>query len=126
MKMNFKGSGRLRKGICQNALPYPCKPCVVPLINGDRAIIDPQKDTCISKKVYYYGTYEEGTSDLIENMLSDGGIYVDVGAYMGFTSIRAMSQINENGKVYLIEPNPWALKRLKKMYRLMDTIRRQL
>ncbi len=58
----------------------------------------------------FFDPYERG---LLKRSLTEGSIFVDVGANAGIYSLTAAPLVGETGRVLAIEPNPVVLERLK-------------
>lgn len=52
------------------------------------------------------GLYERFETSLVKRYLKPGGIFVDVGAHIGYYSVLAASIVGPGGGVYAYEPNP--------------------
>ncbi|GLZ36317.1 hypothetical protein Lesp02_85040 [Lentzea sp. NBRC 105346] len=52
------------------------------------------------------GVWEQELSDLIDSVLEPDGVFLDVGAYIGYHSIRVLSRLGVSGAVVAVEP--WA------------------
>jgi FkbM family methyltransferase len=59
------------------------------------------------------GKYEPATTSVFKNLLSPGGVVVDVGANVGYFSMLARSIVGPNGKVFAFEPEPNNIKALR-------------
>jgi FkbM family methyltransferase len=57
-------------------------------------------------------------------LLQPGGIMVDVGAHVGFWTIPSALRLGPRGKVIAIEPNPWAVGKLRRNLELNSRGRR--
>ncbi len=68
--------------------------------------IDPTKDNGIERSLYYTGTYEKGSLDVLKNVLKKGDVFIDVGANIGMMSVFASEVVGDSGKVIAFEPNP--------------------
>lgn len=68
--------------------------------------IDPTKDNGIERSLYYTGTYEKGSLDLIQKVLKEGDVFIDVGANIGMMTVFASGVVGQTGKVIAFEPNP--------------------
>jgi len=68
--------------------------------------IDPTKDNGIERSLYYTGTYEKGSLDVLKNVLKKGYVFIDVGANIGMMSVFASEVVGDSGKVIAFEPNP--------------------
>lgn len=49
------------------------------------------------------GTYEAEVSDIIEQHLQDGSVFIDIGANVGYFTRMAARKVNSSGKVYAFE-----------------------
>jgi len=61
-----------------------------------------------------YSDAEPGVEKILNENLSEGETFVDIGAYIGYYSILARNIVGEQGKVISFEPNPESYKMLKK------------
>ena len=104
--INIKGSRRLAYLVVQLLIPRAKKSLIVKTLYGFNMKIDPVKDKGVEKSLYYTGTYEKGTLDILKNLLSDGDVFIDIGANIGLMSIFASSLVKNDGKVIAFEPNP--------------------
>ncbi len=52
------------------------------------------------------------TSHLIQQLLPNGGTFVDVGAHVGFHTINAAKSVGNQGTVVAIDPQPYNCERL--------------
>lgn len=103
---NIIGSGILAGFISRRILPKPLGKTVIDTIYNFQLNIDPVVDNGVERALYYYGTYERGTLDIIGKILKQGDVFVDVGANIGLMSIYAGLKVGEKGSVYAFEPNP--------------------
>ncbi len=55
-------------------------------------------------------TYEPHVTNLVKGILKEGGVFLDVGANIGYFTMLAASLVKANGKVIAIEPNPQNLQ----------------
>ncbi len=67
---------------------------------------------CIPSDVYIptsfkmlFGRYEAGPISMLLTLLPKGGIFVDVGANIGYISRKAAIKLGHNGKIFAFEPN---------------------
>ncbi|MDP8959843.1 MAG: FkbM family methyltransferase [Actinomycetota bacterium] len=68
--------------------------------------VDPRRRKAIDQALYYHGTYEAGTIDVMRRVLSPGDQVVDVGAYTGFLAMSAARLVGSEGEVHAFEPHP--------------------
>ena len=103
---NIKGSGKLSYFIAKFILPKPLGKTVIDTIYNFQLNVDPIVDNGVERALYYYGTYEKGTLDIIGKILKKGDVFVDVGANIGLMSIYAALIVGREGNVFAFEPNP--------------------
>lgn len=51
------------------------------------------------------GVWEPELSTLIDSLVEPGGIFVDIGAYVGYHALRVLSRLGTSGAVVAVEPN---------------------
>ncbi len=76
----------------------------------------------VGVKLYQYGFFEEGLSRAIVEALPDGGVFIDVGAHVGYYSILASLLVGPGGKVVAFEPTPRTLKELQSNTADLDNV----
>ena len=59
------------------------------------------------------GQYEPETWQAISSSLADGAVFLDVGAHIGYFSLRSAARVGKNGLVVAFEPNPRTVKLLR-------------
>ena len=59
------------------------------------------------------GVWEADVMKLLGRTLRPGGVFVDVGAHVGFHSVLAGQLVGPAGKVFAVEPAPWAVDLLR-------------
>jgi FkbM family methyltransferase len=52
------------------------------------------------------GRYEEENVEILHSFLEDGAVFLDIGANLGFFSLRIGERLRHHGKVYAFEPHP--------------------
>ena len=67
----------------------------------------------IGQYVFVTGSYEEPTVNLLPALVGPGDLVVDVGANIGFYTLRLAQLVGPRGTVVSFEPMPHALSRLK-------------
>ena len=62
--------------------------------------VDPASDTeaGLDRKVFYEGTYEEGTLAIFRGLLRNGDHVLDVGANIGLMTLFAASRVGHSGQ----------------------------
>ncbi|OLF18343.1 FkbM family methyltransferase [Actinophytocola xanthii] len=66
----------------------------------------PADDTVVLPWLRRYGTWEAAESRLIDLLLPVGGVFVDIGAHVGYFTVRGLQRVGATGAVYAVEP--WA------------------
>jgi len=64
----------------------------------------------VDNAIYVYGTFEQGTSEVIRRLSKVCKTFVDVGCNIGYYSC-LYHRFNPEGSVYAIDPNPEMIKR---------------
>jgi FkbM family methyltransferase len=59
------------------------------------------------------GVWEADVMKLLARTLRPGGVFVDVGANVGFHTVLAAQLVGSAGKVFAVEPAPWTLELLR-------------
>tara|TARA_B100000508_G_C11465832_1_gene282434 strand:+ start:15982 stop:16872 length:891 start_codon:yes stop_codon:yes gene_type:complete len=86
-------------------IPKPTKSVHLRLPNELLIYIDPVKDKGVENTLYFTGTYEMGTLDVIDRFLPEEGTFIDVGANIGLMSLYAALKTGDDGRVIAFEPN---------------------
>lgn len=71
---------------------------------GARLHCNPQD--LIQRMILYFGVWEPDVSRVIEQNLSAGDVFVDVGANIGYDTLLASSRVGATGRVVSIEASP--------------------
>ncbi len=66
----------------------------------------PKGDFGVTLELDSTGEYEPLTTMMIEELLSDGSVFVDVGAHVGLFTVPACKWVGDGGKVVAFEPHP--------------------
>lgn len=64
----------------------------------------PQDDTVVLPWLRTYASWEETESWLVDQLLSPGATFVDIGAHVGYYTLRALSRTGPYGAVFAVEP----------------------
>lgn len=67
----------------------------------------PSSDTVVLPWLRNYATWEEQESQLIDELLGPGDTFVDIGAHVGYYTLRALRRTGADGAVFAVEP--WQL-----------------
>jgi FkbM family methyltransferase len=70
-------------------------------------------DEHVTPWVRRQGVWEADVMKLLGGTLGPGGVFVDVGANVGFHSVLAGARVGPGGHVYAVEPTPWTLRILR-------------
>ena len=99
----FKGAGWIRANITRLLAGAPNSPIITPVEGNIKLLLDPGLDKGLESILYYHGSYELGTLDLISKCLSPGQAFLDVGANIGLFSIY-MSRNCKDIRICSFEP----------------------
>lgn len=102
----------LRAKIKSSQKSWPKQP-VKKLIRGIWFEFDLGYDQAMSEM--YFGYYEAAVVEVMKKFLKPGGIFLDVGANIGYLSAVAMGLVGLKGQVHSFEPIPEYFTRLRKM-----------
>ncbi|MBC7806770.1 MAG: FkbM family methyltransferase [Akkermansiaceae bacterium] len=105
------------KGSCRR-LGSPPGAVETQLRSGGRMIVDLSDGQ--QRHIYYTGIYEHRFMLCLSRYLSDGQIFVDIGANVGAYTLFAAARVGSGGHVFAIEPNPKAFARLRQNVRLNE------
>jgi FkbM family methyltransferase len=64
----------------------------------------PAEDTVVLPWLRRYGTWERDESLLVDLLLPRGGVFVDIGAHVGYFTVRALRRVGAAGTVVALEP----------------------
>jgi FkbM family methyltransferase len=67
----------------------------------------------VSRKILEEGVWEPKSIQAVADHLSPSGSFIDVGAHVGYYSLKAATMVGPNGHVISIEPNPQTLPKLR-------------
>ncbi len=67
----------------------------------------------VGVKLYQYGFFEEGLTRAIVEALPENGVFVDIGAHVGYYSLLASTLVGPGGWVVSFEPTPRTCAELK-------------
>ena len=85
--INLKGSGIIAYYLSRLLIPKAKSQVVIDTIYEFKIKVDPVIDNGVERAIYYYGTYEKGTLDVIGKILKEGDTFIDVGANIGIMSL---------------------------------------
>jgi len=87
------------------------KPTRVEVERGVNLLLDP--GDMIGREILTAGVWELEVWQSISDGLSAGAVFLDVGAHIGYYSLKASVRVGEGGKVISFEPNPRTLEQLR-------------
>jgi FkbM family methyltransferase len=64
----------------------------------------PAEDGMMLPWLSSHAAWDTEVSALIDSLLEPGGVFVDVGAYVGYQTVRVLSRIGASGRVVAVEP----------------------
>jgi tRNA A58 N-methylase Trm61 len=102
---DFTGKSRIA-GLLRRRLATPA----VRVHGGVMMELDPTEWTQVT--LMTTRIIEPITSHLIQQLLPNGGTFVDVGAHVGFHTINAAKSVGNQGTVVAIDPQPYNCERL--------------
>jgi FkbM family methyltransferase len=71
------------------------------------------KDRHIAPRIILFGKWEDDNDELIQDLVAEGDTCFDIGANLGYYTIRLAQKVGPKGKVYSFEPNPELFPYLK-------------
>lgn len=90
------------------------KPVIMNWVKGLKIRIYPKNE--VFRSLYVTGIYDPNVAVVIDSLLPQKGVFIDVGANMGYLSMIASRAVGELGKVYALEPSK------RDFLRLVDNI----
>lgn len=86
-------------------------PVRVAVDSGVSLFLDPRD--VVARSILATGFWERDTVIWIDQHLPEGGTFIDVGAHIGFHSLKAARRAGLGGRVVSVEPNPATLRELR-------------
>ena len=101
------------RGLPRRLLPVlkPLVPVWVEVEPGIRMLLS--GNDLVSRIILETGVWESSSWMAIEQHLSLGATFVDVGAHMGYFSLKAATAVGPSGRVIAIEPHPEMVRTLR-------------
>jgi FkbM family methyltransferase len=93
------------------AIVRPTAPAWVQVEPGITMRLDPED--YVSREILRTGAWEKESWDAIRQHLPAGAVFVDVGAHIGYYSLKAASAVGTGGHVIAVEPNPPTVRELE-------------
>lgn len=106
--LNLPGINRLAVFLSNKLIPKYRHPegIILQTIHGIKLHINPAQDQGLEKTLYAFGTYEKGIIRYLEGSLTNGSVFLDIGANIGLMTCVASRLVGPNGKVLAFEANP--------------------
>lgn len=104
--IDIKGFRKIAFWTPKILIPRPTNEGILQLPSGLKLWIDPVIDNGVERSLYFTGSYEAGTLNFIEENLSKGGTFLDVGANIGLMSLVASKVVGDSGHIISFEPHP--------------------
>lgn len=99
------------QGIFLERLLRPFVPVWVRVDPGVEMLLDP--NDLVSQVILKTGTWERDSWQALQKHLHPGATFVDIGAHIGYYSLKATVPLGPSGRVLAIEPNPETLRKLR-------------
>ncbi|HEV2199941.1 MAG TPA: FkbM family methyltransferase [Bryobacteraceae bacterium] len=87
------------------------KPVRIEVERGLNLLLDPRD--FVSREILIAGVWQPQVWQSISRGLSSGAVFLDVGAHIGYDSLKASPGVGQSGKVISFEPNPGTLVQLR-------------
>ena len=85
------------------------------MIQGHRMFLHPiRHDMGVSGQLFLYGDFEHHITEAITRVVKEGSVAVDIGAQIGFFTLRLAKAVGPKGRVFGFEPDPDNFRLLKK------------
>ena len=86
------------------AKPVPLR---VPGLSGEHVLaLHDRGDVVISRQIREQGIWEPFETELVRRSLAPGGVFLDVGANLGYFTVLGAAWVGDAGRVYAFEPEP--------------------
>lgn len=76
--------------------------------------INPFKNGGVDDDIYRHGTWEPEITALLDRFVPNGGVFLDIGANIGFHSLYARTLLGNSGQVIAFEPLPRLHEQMQK------------
>ncbi|WP_424184489.1 FkbM family methyltransferase [Actinokineospora sp. G85] len=73
----------------------------------------PARDSIMSAVLSSNGVWEPDVAELVDSLIEPDSVFLDVGAYVGYHSIRVLSRLGTSGTVVAVEPDADAVELLR-------------
>ena len=92
-------------------LVRPTAPAWVQVEPGVTMLLDPED--YVSREILRTGAWERPSWEAMRSHLSNGSVFIDVGAHIGYYSLKAANVVGASGKVIAVEPSPPTVRELE-------------
>jgi len=89
----------------------PFTPVWVQVEPNIKMLLDP--DDYVSRQILETGQWERDSWRVVQQHLQNGATFIDVGAHIGYYSLKAAPVVGPSGRVLAIEPNPDTVRKLR-------------
>lgn len=105
--LNTFGTRKFAKYLLYFLIQKPKEKLTVKTLHEFVMTIHPAQDKAgVEHEIYYKGTYEKGTLNLVKQLLAKNNNMLDIGANIGFVSLYASTVVGPNGRILSFEANP--------------------
>ncbi|TCO58748.1 FkbM family methyltransferase [Actinocrispum wychmicini] len=73
----------------------------------------PSDDIAMLPLLSSNGVWEPAVADLIDSLIEPDGVFLDIGAYVGYHTLRILTRLGNSGAVVAVEPDPRAVNLLR-------------
>ncbi|MEV4318493.1 FkbM family methyltransferase [Actinocrispum sp. NPDC049592] len=73
----------------------------------------PSDDIAMLPLLSSNGVWESPVADLIDSLIEPDGVFLDIGAYVGYHTLRILTRLGNSGAVVAVEPDPIAVNLLR-------------
>ncbi|MBP2320587.1 FkbM family methyltransferase [Kibdelosporangium banguiense] len=74
----------------------------------------PSDDIAMLPLLSSNGVWEQPVADLIDSLIEPDGVFLDIGAYVGYHTLRMLTRMGNSGAVIAVEPDPKAVQLLRR------------
>ena len=89
----------------------PFAPVWVQVEPNIKMLLDPNDQ--VSRHILETGFWERDSWQVVQQHLQSGATFVDIGAHIGYYSLKAAPVVGPSGRVVAIEPNPETVRKLR-------------
>jgi FkbM family methyltransferase len=101
-------------------LPKECYLVTARLKNGMKIMVDPHDFD--GREILLFGVIDPEIIDICKKLLSEGDIFLDIGANYGSVGLNCAAALGKSGSVHFFEPQPDLCKRLRQCLALYPNV----